>query len=291
MNIKQVKYFISVAECKSLSGAAREQDVSVQAISKAMKNFEKDLPAPLLVRSSDGITLTPFGEEFYRRACSTCKAFEELENMAAEGPDGHSLLRVSLCAPAFWHSKRARANMESFFSKALGMDAEVGICEGEAGLEQLRAGSLDAIITIGVLDRPGFDCRAIGTVPAGVCIAKNHPLAQNESVTLAELSDYPALASKRFDRFNESIFVTYQNDGLAMDVVWPNDPLSMIDLFYRRHGVCFMAMVSALGEMLPGSVMVPFAEQDAKAIPICLVSPSQRKTSAYLQLERLSNGC
>ena len=290
MNIKQVKYFISVAECKSLSAAARRQGVSVQAMSKAMKDFERELPAPLLERHSDGVTLTAFGEEFYRKACPARDAFRELETMTDRDASDARPLRVLLCSPSFWHSKRAQASMESYFTKSLGMEAEVSIGAGEPGLEALRNGDYDAMITIGTLEREGFDCVPVGTVPTGISVSKNHPLANHTSVTLEDIAPFPAISSRVFDHFNESILVTYRKDGLDMEIVEPepSDLLGLVDLFYRKHGVCFMAEVPALGGMFVGSVVIPFAEKDAKAIPLCLISPKHAKTSAYLQLEELA---
>lgn len=287
MNIKQVKYFIAVAQCKSLSAAAREQGVSVQAISKAMRDFEQELPAPLLVRRSDGIALTPFGEEFYPRALSVWNMFHELETMTTADAEQNRPVRVQLCSPAFWHSRRVQASLESFFSKYLGMDAEVAFGRGEEGLQALRAGTYDALITIGILDRPDFECFILGTVPTGVCVAKNHPLATYSEVTLKDIAPYPALSSKVFDHFNESILVTHIKAGLDMKLAEPDDAISLVDLFYRKHGMCFMAKIPALGEMLPGSVVVPFAEADDKTIPLCLISPRRAKTSGCIQLEKL----
>ncbi|BAK43296.1 LysR family transcriptional regulator [Eggerthella sp. YY7918] len=288
MNIKQVKYFISVADEKSFSAAARKQGVSVQAMSKAIKDLERELSTPLLTRDSDGVHLTHFGEALYPKALTTWEAFHELEKMAGAG-ETYFPVRLSLCSPSFSHNARARAALGAFISKHLGVDVEVTMCSGEDGLEELRKGSLDALITIGTLDRPGFDCWTMGTVFPGVCMAKNHPLAKNETVTLEELSPYVAISSEVYDHFNESILVMYQKDGLEMEVVEPgaHEILPMVDLFYRRHGVCFMANVPALGEMFPASKMIPIAKEDAKAIPLCLISVHQHKTKAYMHLEQL----
>ena len=289
LNIKQVKYFVSVAEHRSLSAAAREQGVSVQAISKAMKDFEQELPAALLVRRNDGVDLTPFGEEFYPRARSVWEAFHELEMMTAESVRQNRPLRVLLCSPVFWHSKRASASMEAFFLKSLGMEAKVSFGGGEDGLEALRVGACDVMITIGTLNRPEFDCFAVGTVPTGICVAKNHPLAARDEVAPEDIVAFPAISSKTFDHFNESILVRYQKKHPDIDVVEPDptDLLALADLFYRKHGMCLMAKVPSLGEMFPGSVMVPFANRREEAIPLCLISPHRAKTIAYLQLEKL----
>lgn len=285
MNIKQVSYFVSVAHHGSLSAAAREQGISVQAMSKAMTDLEKSLPTALFVRTHQGIQLTTFGEQFYYKAKPVCAAFDELESLS-ECPIDDSVLKLFLVSPAFSSNSRARASMAAFFDKFLGTHSEVSIGTGEVGLTKLDRGECDALITIGTFDDPRYDCFTAGTIPAGVCLAKNHPLAKNERVTLAELNQYPVLASQMFDHFNDSIVVLYDREKLLDTVLYP-DGGQMPYLFYFKHGVCFMVNIPPLGEMLPFSVMVPLAKEDAKAIPLCLITSKGVKSPAYQRLEAL----
>ncbi len=67
--------FVTVADVKSLSGAARLLYISQPAISKALSRLEAQLDAKLFYRSPKGVTLTPEGEALYSYAS---KAFESL---------------------------------------------------------------------------------------------------------------------------------------------------------------------------------------------------------------------
>ncbi|WP_080801044.1 LysR family transcriptional regulator [Arabiibacter massiliensis] len=288
MNIKQVDYFVSAANRGSLSAAARDHGISVQAMSKAMTDLEKELPAPLFDRTPTGISLTPFGQQFYARAKPVCEAFTELQNITAEPPDD-SKLKLFLCAPAFSHNAKARAKMAAFFDKYLHTESEIVMGRGEDGLAALDRGECDAVITIGVLRHPDYDCLAVGTVPAGVCISKNHPLSQNDAVTLEEIRQFPVLSSKMFDHFNDSIFVMYNREGVLGTVVEP-DLAEMPFLFYFKHAITFMVNIPPLGEMMPFSVMKPLAEKDMKPVPLCLITAKGAKSAPYRNLEALLFG-
>ena len=48
MNIKQVRYYVEAVSKGSLSAAAKDMYVTVQAISKAIVNLEKELDCDLL---------------------------------------------------------------------------------------------------------------------------------------------------------------------------------------------------------------------------------------------------
>src|SRR5665213_1141419 len=66
--LRQVRYFVAVAESGSISGAARQLSVSQSAVTEAVKELEGDLGALLLERSGRGVTLTHRGQVFLRHA-------------------------------------------------------------------------------------------------------------------------------------------------------------------------------------------------------------------------------
>ena len=63
MNFQNMKYFISVAEEQSFSGAARKLFISQQALSDHIRKLEEEVGAPLFKRGTK-LTLTPAGERF-----------------------------------------------------------------------------------------------------------------------------------------------------------------------------------------------------------------------------------
>ena len=63
MRIEQLKCLVDVAETKSMSKTAERLFVSPQAVSKCIKQLEDELDAELLVRTNQGVMLTPIGED------------------------------------------------------------------------------------------------------------------------------------------------------------------------------------------------------------------------------------
>ena len=64
MNIKQVKYFVGAVDKGSLSAAAKDLYVTVQAISKAIANLETELGGDLLERGCRGVKPTEPRERY-----------------------------------------------------------------------------------------------------------------------------------------------------------------------------------------------------------------------------------
>lgn len=73
MDLRQLRYFIAIAESGSLSEAARRLHIVQPALSQRLAALEADLGVQLLVRGRSGIALTPAGVELYQRALLIAK--------------------------------------------------------------------------------------------------------------------------------------------------------------------------------------------------------------------------
>lgn len=286
MNIKQIRYFVAVFQDGSLSAAAKEQYVTVQAVSKAIADLERELKNELFVRESRGVHPTPFGKAFYAKAEPVLRDFDELEAFAHNRrAEGVSSLRLGLCTPPFYGHEQARASIASFISKNMGIEASVSLETGTTGMSGLKASRLDALIVVGVFNHPDFECMTIGKVMPGVVMARTHPLAQHKIVTLADIRPYPVSVSEHFDSFNESIVSVYRSRGVDIRFC-PTTPQGYNAFIAKENGLSFAVGIPALGQLHPGTELKLIAPEDAVAIPICMVSLRNSKAPAYLALER-----
>jgi LysR family nitrogen assimilation transcriptional regulator len=67
MELRQLRYFVMVAELKSFSRAAANAHIAQPALSRQVRKLEEELGASLLVRDGRGATLSSVGEQFYLR--------------------------------------------------------------------------------------------------------------------------------------------------------------------------------------------------------------------------------
>ncbi len=68
MDLTHLRYFRTIAQCGSMTAAARVLRVSQPTITVAVKNLEEELKTTLLLRNRSGVTLTKTGEELVRHA-------------------------------------------------------------------------------------------------------------------------------------------------------------------------------------------------------------------------------
>ncbi len=76
MEIRQLKYFVSVAETSSFSEASRRCFLSQSAISQQIRALEDELGTTLFLRNPHKVTMTESGEELLPLARQALKSFE-----------------------------------------------------------------------------------------------------------------------------------------------------------------------------------------------------------------------
>lgn len=90
ITLRQLEYFVAVAERGSVSGGAEEARVSQSAMSSALADLERALGVTLLQRHRRGVTLAPGAAELLGRARALLELTDEFRNAAQESGSGLS---------------------------------------------------------------------------------------------------------------------------------------------------------------------------------------------------------
>ncbi len=98
MDIRPLRYFVTIAELGSFSAASRHLNVAQPALSRHIKALEADLATPLLVRSPQGVTMTEPGERLFHHALSILRQIDLVPGMVTK-PDHPVTGRVSIGLP------------------------------------------------------------------------------------------------------------------------------------------------------------------------------------------------
>lgn len=93
MEIRQLKYFVAVADAGSLSAAARKVLIAQSALSKQMSALEAELGVTLFHRGNSGIAINEAGKVFYEYALGILK---QLRDAKAAVLPGHGVLIGSI---------------------------------------------------------------------------------------------------------------------------------------------------------------------------------------------------
>lgn len=298
MDVRQIRYFVAASRGGSLSAAARELGVSVQAASKAIAELEREVGQPIFSRSDRGVSPTPFGMGLLARAEVFMDAFAELESYAKD-PDAadaasvarlgaDASLRIGVCVPSLEGIDRFLPRFEETIRKAVGVPVGLRTMSTVKGLAGLREGELDCMVTIGSVSEEGLDCVSLGGLRAGVFVAATKPVAKLESVSIEQLSEHPVLWSDDFDVAAGSLLNTFREHGLTSELLHPANDEERAEGLFEKGAFFFSAYVPMLRQYDENLVLVPLCEKGAVTVPLCLVSASGKKSPAYRVFERLA---
>jgi LysR family transcriptional regulator, nitrogen assimilation regulatory protein len=145
MDLKQMQYFLCLAQERNVTRAARRLNIVQPALSMQIAKLETALGKQLFFRTAQGMSLTPAGEEFERLVAPIIKdvdrAREEMARLDGKVAGRVSIGMINSAAQSILPVSTLR------IAKAY-PDIELSICEGysETMLEWVLAGQLDLAI-------------------------------------------------------------------------------------------------------------------------------------------------
>jgi DNA-binding transcriptional LysR family regulator len=203
MELRHLRYFVAIAEERSITRAAERLWVAQPGLSTQMRRLESELGVQLFERHSRGIDLTQAGELFLERARTAMAAADVA---AATGRDLEAgvagSVRVGVAGGPAWPSMSDF--LQRFSRERPHVELSVVQGYGAALWRDLRDGRLDALLT--PAGNATFGMKALDLAPAEwvALIGTGHPLAGIGPIVAAELE-------------GERIAVTGHRDGAAFD--------------------------------------------------------------------------
>ncbi|WP_141576325.1 LysR family transcriptional regulator [Actinomadura sp. WMMA1423] len=99
MNLRQLRYVVATADHGTMTSAAQALYVAQPALSRAVRELERELGLELFARSGRGVVLTPAGEQVVRQARVALDAVDAIEGLAVNRADGRGAeLRIAVTA-------------------------------------------------------------------------------------------------------------------------------------------------------------------------------------------------
>lgn len=191
--LKQLSYFVAVAQHGSLTGAANALDLSQSAMSNAIAELERSLGVQLMVRqAARGMFLTTAGELLLAKAT---RLLEDVEEMAAQVRSTDLLLRGRLRVGCYL--SLIDTVMPSVLTEFMTAYPDVHV-ELREGIETelitwLRAGKCDLIVTYGVHLPDDVEFTALASLRSYVLVSVDHPLSSRKHIDIPDLQDTPLI--------------------------------------------------------------------------------------------------
>lgn len=225
--LRQLQYFVAVAEAGSLSAAAVACHISQAAMSQSMADLERVVGSQLLVRSrARGAVLTAVGTEFLHDALSLVRHAEEIQVQIMERQSalaGPLVIGCYSSLAAFW----IPVICERFTTPNPGL--QVKIFEGDAAELQQRMlqGHLDVVLTHTRHLLENVEHRVVMSGRPYVLVAASHRFAERGSVKLAELAE-DDFVSLDLPTVRDNQLVNLRLSGLDPKIRWSSQSFEAV---------------------------------------------------------------
>ena len=200
MTLQQLKYADAVAECGSLSEAARQVFVTQPTLTESIRALEEELRVAIFTRSSRGVTVTREGEEFLASARQilddAARIQEKYTGKAVRRPQfAVSCQHYAFATDAFMEVVKANAAESYDFTLRETVTSEiiddVARHRSEIGILYLSKRNETAISKI--LRKEELVFEELFAAKPHVFLGKGHPLAKKKIIKPHELDAYPYL--------------------------------------------------------------------------------------------------
>ena len=188
MTLTELKYIVAVARERHFGRAAEACHVSQPTLSVAVKKLEDELDLKLFERSAGDVSMTPLGEEIVRQAQVVLEQAQAIKEMAKRGKDpldGPLILGVIYTIGPYLLPELVHSVIERTPQMPLVLQENFTV----KLLEMLRTGEIDCAILAEPFPDAGLASMPLYDEPFLAAVAGSHALAQQTSVTTAQLRD------------------------------------------------------------------------------------------------------
>ena len=268
MELRHLRYLIAVAEEQTFVAAASRLSLAQPALSRQIRDLEKEIGVDLFARDASGTRLTAAGDACVRtarRIVEDLKCAVDRARHAEHGLAGKVILGAGRYP--LWNGLLGRL-VEHMRGEYPGIEIVVDERSLRSQWEAMANAEID--VAFGTAPPTEYMQFVVEThsldIVDSVCVARTHPLASRQSVTLADLSRetwlrHAPTAADEPTRILQSVLASRQFVPRASRHAANDDALRML----VRAGAGWAALPRSLKTNLPqGMVAVPV---DDLAVP------------------------
>lgn len=294
MTLQQLKYSIKISETGSLNKAAEALYVAQPSLTKSLQELEKEIGIQIFNRSGRGVTLTNDGTEFVLYARQVCTQYDILEQKYVGDGNikkkfGVSTQHYSFAVKAFVEMVKVLGTADYEFAiretKTRDIINDVHTLRSEIGilyLDNFNRQSITKLLTTNNLEFHKLtECKPY------VYLWKGHPLAKQESISFAELAEYPCLSFEQGENssfyLSEEILSTSEYER----TIKACDRATMLNLMIGLNGYTLCSGI--ICEELNGTdfLAIPFADKNEVADGTMEIGYLTRKNTLLSDIGKL----
>ena len=230
MEWNELRAFIAVAETGSFSRAAEQLHVTQPAVTKRIQGLESRIGAPLFDRVGKRVHLTERGIALRPRATALLRDLDDTELMIRNLHDRVEG-RLSMATSHHVGLHRLAPVLKTFSQRYVEVELDIQFVDSEAAHDLVRnAGTELAVVTLAPTSDPSLTSERLWHDPLAFIAANDHALARRRKVTLAQLSEYPAILPGLGTYTGRIVAERFAREGLPLRTAMATNYLETIGM-------------------------------------------------------------
>lgn len=255
IDIRQLKYFVAVAEEQHFGRAAAKLHISQPPVSRQVQQLEDILGSALFIRHAKGVTLTPEGALFLEEAKATLRLLEQATQKIQRARDGElGRIDVSIFGSAVFG--RIPEIVLAFRRRYPGVEVALHTMSKPRQFEALHNRSIDIAFNRLVEPSAGLTVEELLREPLFFATTEGSELAKMDAVPFHEAAHHPLILfpTSNMSGFIDKVRRMCVEAGFVPDVAQEvGDPVTGLALVASGFGICIVPQ-SLLSVSLPGTV-------------------------------------
>lgn len=240
MTLQQLHYFVSACRYGNISHAAESIGISQPSVSTAIKSLEEEFEVRLIKRNQSGFALTEEGKVFLDLATSLLDHTYGIANTMMNISKKKNILRVGVTSTIIdyfldeVYDPMGKAHPE--------IEMTIKSASGVSLMNDLGNDLLDAAVVAHTDDLPTF-CSVIPIKQLEIvcCVSPNHPFAQKEKITPADLQGEAITLPVSWYTLGQQVRQFMENGKAEpKSINLTNDICAIKSMIYQKRSIGFL---------------------------------------------------
>jgi len=294
MTFQQLKYFIEIVNCGSISKAAKNLYITQPSLSNTVKDLETEMGIELLIRTPKGISLAADGAEFLGYARQVVEQTSLLEQRYLHKKPSRRLCSIStqhysFAVNAFVNMVKKCGSDEYEFTlretQTYKIIEDVKNLRSDLGI--LYMSNFNKNVIEKLLNENRLTFHPLFKVNPHIFISTTNPLASKEYVTLQDLENYPCLSFEQgeYNSFyfsEEVISTTFSKKSIRV-----SDRATIFNLMIGLNGYTISTGIVSADLNWENIIAVPLDAEDHMELGWIAHNSLQLTQQAAIYLDEL----
>ncbi len=287
MNLKQLEYFVRVAELGSFSKAALILNIAQPALSRQVRLLETDLRVALLMRNGRGVVLTEAGKRLFDHSVGVLQLVSRVRE-DIESSRGELAGRIVVGLPPSMGRLLTLPLVEAFRSSL--PKARLAIVEGLSAhlAEWISTGRVDVGLLHNPEPQPSLELTPVLDETLGmVSAAGKQGLGKgkaDQTIILAELARQPLIVPERSQVIRKLLETQAALAGHKLNVVLELSSVqSILELVHAGHGHAVLAPTALVASGHPEDFVLRTLVEPRLTSTLCLVVSAHKPATPLVK--------